>query len=35
MRDAIFGVDVENVWLTVKKDIPVLKDQTIRILDSL
>jgi len=30
-----FGVDVEKVWLTVKKDIPLLKDQIIRILKTL
>lgn len=30
-----FGVDIEKVWLTVKKDIPMLKDQIIRILNSL
>ena len=30
-----FGVDIEKVWLTVKKDIPLLKDQINRILKAL
>jgi len=30
-----FGVDIEKVWLTVKKDIPTLKDQITRILKAL
>jgi uncharacterized protein with HEPN domain len=30
-----FGVDIEKVWLTVKKDIPLLKDQINRILKTL
>ena len=30
-----FGVDIEKVWLTVKKDIPTLKDQISRILKAL
>ena len=30
-----FGVDIEKVWLTVKKDIPTLKDQITCILKAL
>lgn len=30
-----FGVDIEKVWLTVRKDIPLLKKQINRILESL
>ena len=30
-----FGVDIEKVWLTVKKDIPELKKQIDRILKTL
>jgi uncharacterized protein with HEPN domain len=37
MRDKIihdyFGVDIGTVWLTVKKDIPVLKSQIKKILE--
>lgn len=36
MRDKLihdyFGVDIEKVWITVKKDIPSLKNQIKRIL---
>lgn len=39
MRDKLihgyFGVDIENVWLTVQKDIPTLKKEIVRILKSL
>jgi uncharacterized protein with HEPN domain len=39
MRDKLihdyFGVDIEKVWLTVKKDIPFLKKQVNKILKSL
>jgi len=39
MRDKLihdyFGVDIEKVWLTVKKDLPVLKRQINRILKTL
>jgi uncharacterized protein with HEPN domain len=30
-----FGVDIEKVWLTVKKDLPLLKAQINRILKTL
>jgi len=30
-----FGVDIEKVWLTVKKDIPLLKSEINRILKTL
>ena len=30
-----FGVDIEKVWLTVRRDIPLLKKQINRILESL
>jgi uncharacterized protein with HEPN domain len=39
MRDKLihdyFGVDIEKVWLTVQKDIPVFKKQINRILKSI
>jgi uncharacterized protein with HEPN domain len=39
MRDKLihdyFGVDIEKVWLTVLKDIPILKKQISRILKNL
>ncbi|MBI5020059.1 MAG: DUF86 domain-containing protein [Ignavibacteriales bacterium] len=39
MRDKLihdyFGVDIEKVWLTVQKDIPILKKQVNFILKSL
>lgn len=39
MRDKLihdyFGVDVDTVWLTAKDDIPLLKDQVVRILRDL
>ena len=39
MRDKLihdyFGVDVDTVWLTAKDDIPILKDQVVRILGDL
>ncbi len=39
MRDKLihdyFGVDIEKVWLTTQEDIPVLKNQVMRILEKL
>jgi uncharacterized protein with HEPN domain len=39
MRDKLihdyFGVDIDTVWLTVKKDIPVLKKEIKRIIENL
>jgi uncharacterized protein with HEPN domain len=39
MRDKLihdyFGVDINTVWLTAKDDIPILKDQVIKILQDL
>jgi len=37
MRDKLihdyFGVDIEKVWDTARQDLPVLKEQVIRILN--
>ena len=39
MRDKLihdyFGVDIDTVWLTVEKDIPVLKNEIKRIIENL
>ena len=39
MRDKLihdyFGVDIDTVWLTVKKDIPDLKEEIKRIIERL
>lgn len=39
MRDKLihdyFGVDINTVWLTAKEDIPILKNQVIKILHDL
>jgi uncharacterized protein with HEPN domain len=39
MRDKLihdyFGVDINTVWLTAKDDVPILKDQVIKILQDL
>ena len=39
MRDKLihdyFGVDIDTVWLTAKDDIPILKDQVVRIMQDL
>ena len=36
MRDKLihdyFGVDIEKVWVTTQEDLPILKEQVIRIL---
>ncbi len=39
MRDKLihdyFGVDIDTVWLTAKDDIPILKEQVVKILQDL
>lgn len=39
MRDKLihdyFGVDINTVWLTAKDDVPILKDQVMKILQDL
>lgn len=39
MRDKLihdyFGVDIDTVWMTAKEDIPVLKNQIVKILQDL
>jgi uncharacterized protein with HEPN domain len=39
MRDKLihdyFGVDIDTVWLTAKDDIPILRDQIIKILQDI
>lgn len=39
MRDKLihsyFGVDIEAVWDAVKKDIPILKDEILKIKENL
>jgi uncharacterized protein with HEPN domain len=39
MRDKLihdyFGVDINTVWLAAKDDVPILKDQVVKILQDL